>query len=52
MALGLILIVVSPLLMFIPLFYGIPIFIIGLVILLNKGEDKIEQIKNIKKSRK
>jgi len=52
MAFGLILIVVSPLLMFIPLFYGIPIFIIGLVILLNKGEDKIEQIKNIKKSRK
>lgn len=52
MALGLILIVVSPLLMFIPLFYGIPTFIIGLVILLNKGEDKIEQIKIIKKSRK
>ncbi len=52
MALGLILIVVSPLLMFISLFYGIPIFIIGLVILLNKDEDKIEQINNIKSIKK
>ena len=40
-----ILIIISPLLKFIPLIYGIPIFIIGLFILFNKDEDKIEQIK-------
>ena len=28
------------------LIYGVPIFIIGIVILLNKKEDKIEEIKS------
>jgi len=31
---------------FVILIYGIPILIIGIVILLNKKEDKIEQIKS------
>jgi len=31
------------------LIYGIPMFIIGLALLLHKGEDKIEQIKQRKK---
>lgn len=30
------------------LFYGIPLFILGLWILLNKGEDKIEKRKDLK----
>ena len=30
---------------FVALIYGIPIFVIGLIILLNKNEDKIEEIK-------
>jgi len=36
---------------FVFLIYGLPIFIIGLVIILNKNEDKIEQInyKGVKK---
>ena len=33
---------------FVTLFYGIPLFIIGIYILLNEKEDKIEQIKNRK----
>lgn len=30
-------------------FYGIPIFIIGLVIFFNKKEDKIEEIRRFRK---
>lgn len=33
------------------LFYGIPLFIFGIVILLNKNEDKIEQRKDLKEKR-
>jgi hypothetical protein len=33
------------------LMYGIPIFIIGFFIFFNKKEDKIEQIKKIKKKK-
>ena len=33
---------------FVAWIYGIPIFIIGLFVLFNKGEDKIEEIKNTK----
>lgn len=29
-------------------FYGIPLFILGTIILLNKKEDKIEEIKKMK----
>ena len=32
---------------FVFLIYGIPIFIIGIIIFFNKKEDKIEQIKQI-----
>lgn len=34
---------------FVPLIYGIPILIIGLFILLNKKEDRIEKIKKSKR---
>jgi len=34
------------------LIYGIPIFLIGIAILLNKKEDKIEQIKKPKGGKK
>jgi len=33
------------------LFYGIPIFIIGLIIFFNKKEDKIELIKSRRKNK-
>ena len=33
------------------LFYGIPLFILGIVLLLNKNEDKIEQRKDLKEKR-
>jgi len=44
-SLGLILIVVGFFESFV-LIYGIPIFIIGIFILLNKGEDDIEKIRS------
>ena len=37
---------------FVPLIWGIPLFIIGIFILLNKKEDKIEQIKSIRGGKK
>jgi len=43
--LGLVLIVLSFFVSFVALIYGIPILIIGLFILFNKNEDKIEGIK-------
>lgn len=42
---GLILIGISFFTSFSVLIYGLPILIIGVIILLNKNEDKIEQIK-------
>ena len=33
---------------YVPLIWGIPLFIIGVFIFLNKAEDKIEQIKSVK----
>ena len=42
---GLALIISSPFFMFVPLIYGIPLFLIGLFIIFNRSEDKIEQIK-------
>jgi predicted membrane protein len=33
------------------IFYGIPLMIIGIVILLNKNEDKIEQRKDLKEKK-
>ena len=42
---GIILIAVSPLLMYISLIYGIPLLILGWVIFFNKKEDEIEKIK-------
>jgi len=45
MAFGLILILVSSYTHYISLIYGIPIFLIGIFILLNKDEDRIEKIK-------
>jgi hypothetical protein len=38
--------------LFVLLFYGIPILIIGVVILFNSKEDKIEQIKKRKGGKK
>ena len=49
---GAFLIGVSFFTLFVPLIYGIPLFIIGIFILFNKKEDKIEEIKNRKKKRK
>jgi membrane-bound ClpP family serine protease len=46
---GLILIVISPFTVFTTLIYGIPILIIGLIIFLNKKEDKIEERKDLNK---
>ena len=43
---GLILLAMSFFFGFVSLFYGIPILIIGLIILFNKKEDEIEQIKS------
>ncbi len=42
---GLVLIIVSLFKLLFLLIYGIPLFIIGLFILFNKKEDKIEEIK-------
>ena len=33
------------------LFYGIPLFILGIWLLLNKGEDNIEERKDLKEKR-
>jgi len=43
---GLVLAVIAPWAKFITLIYGIPLLILGFFILLNKKEDKIEQIKS------
>lgn len=43
---GIILIAVSPFLKYISLIYGIPLFILGLIIFFNKKEGNIEQIKS------
>jgi len=42
---GLVLIVISPFTLFATLIYGIPLFILGLIIFFNKKEDVIEKIK-------
>ncbi len=42
--LGAILIIVSLYTSLFVLIYGVPIFVIGLLIIFNKGEDKIEKI--------
>lgn len=47
--LGLVLLVVAPLTHFVTLFYGIPLFVIGFFILMNKKEDEIEQRKDLNK---
>ena len=49
---GLMVIGISFFMSFAILIYGLPILIIGIVILLNKSEDKIEQIKKIKGRKK
>ncbi len=46
---GLGLIVAGPFAHFITLIYGIPVLIIGLFILFNKHEDKIEERKDLNK---
>lgn len=33
------------------IFYGVPLFVLGLVILLNKNEDKIEKRKDLKEKK-
>lgn len=48
---GLVLIILSFFTMFVPLIYGIPVFVIGLIIFFNRGEDDIEQIKKEGKRR-
>jgi len=48
---GLVLMVVAPWAHFITLFYGVPIFILGFFILVNKKEDEIEQRKDLNKRR-
>lgn len=50
-AVGLVVIGISFFMSFAILIYGLPILVIGIVILLNKEEDKIEQIKSKKKSK-
>ena len=52
MVVGLVLIVISFFTMFIPLIYGLPIFVIGIIIFLNTSEDKIEKIKNTREENK
>ena len=47
--LGVFLIVLGFFISWITLIYGVPIFVIGLFIFLNKNEDKIEEIKGGKK---
>jgi membrane-bound ClpP family serine protease len=49
---GLILIIISPFVMFVTLIYGIPLLLIGLFILFNKKEDEIEKIKSKSKGGK
>ncbi len=51
-AVGLTLIAISFFTMFVPLIYGLPIFVIGIIIFLNNKEDKIEKIKNKKEGNK
>ncbi len=48
MMLGIVLSVAAFFTSLILLFYGIPIFILGIFIFFNKGEDKIEGIKKVK----
>jgi ABC-type bacteriocin/lantibiotic exporter with double-glycine peptidase domain len=43
---GLVLMIISPFLAFVPLIYGLPLFVIGLIIFFNKKEDNIEKIKS------
>ena len=52
MVVGLVLIVISFFTMFILLIYGLPIFVIGIIIFLNTSEDKIEKIKNTREENK
>ena len=49
-AIGLGLVIFSFFFSFVILIYGIPIFIIGLIIFFNKKEDEIEQRKDLNKS--
>ena len=49
---GLVLVGVSFFTSFFILIYGLPVLIIGIIILLNKKEDKIEEIKNLKRRKK
>lgn len=49
---GLILIIISPFVMFVTLIYGIPLLLIGLFILFNKKEDEIEKIRTKSKGGK
>ena len=44
--LGVLFIITSLIWTYFLLIYGIPLFIIGVLILLNKSEDRIEKIKN------
>jgi len=46
---GLILIILSIFSSFVLLIYGVPLFIIGIIVFFNKREDKIEQIKKRRK---
>jgi len=46
---GLILIILSIFSRFVLLIYGVPLFIIGIIVFFNKREDKIEQIKKRRK---
>ena len=48
MLLGIIFIILSIFVGWWMVFYGVPFFVVGLVLLLNKNEDKIEQRKDIK----
>lgn len=50
--LGLVLTVVAFFEAFFILIYGVPLLIVGIVILLNKKEDEIEQIKSRRRSKK
>jgi small neutral amino acid transporter SnatA (MarC family) len=45
---GIILIILAITMSWLMLIYGIPLFLIGLFILLNKNEDKIEKRKDLK----
>jgi len=44
---GIVFIILAVTISWIMLIYGIPFFLIGLFILLNKNEDKIEKIKDL-----